>query len=261
MAKKNHSDKEVAKIVANMSGIKDIFFERLINDPGVCEEFLQTILKMPKLKIKPETLIPQKDIKFIANRSVRVDAYVEDIKDKGFNVEVQRADNCNHRKRARYNASALTVYRTYPSDEFDNVQDLYIIYLTENDFLHKGKTIYHAEMIIKETGEVLNDGLHEIFINTECDDGSKIARLMKLFKQTEVDDSEFPNYTRRFNEVKNNPEEEKAMCKEIEAYAEKKARAVAEQKEAEKKAALKAKDAEIEQLKKQLDEARALKTN
>ena len=84
---------------------------------------------------------------------------------------------------------------------------------------------------------------------------------MKLFKQTEVDDSEFPNYTRRFNEVKNNPEEEKAMCKEIEAYAEKKARAVAEQKEAEKKAALKAKDAEIEQLKKQLDEARALKTN
>ena len=51
------------------------------------------------------------------------------------------------------------------------------------------------------------------------------------------------------------------MCKEVEAYAEKKARAVAEQKEAEKKAALKAKDAEIEQLKKQLDEARALKTN
>lgn len=217
------TDKDVAELVANMRGISDVFFERLINDPGVCEEFLQTVLEMPKLRIKPETLVPQKDIKFIANRSVRVDAYVEDIEDSGFNVEVQRSDNCNHLKRARYNASAITVYRAQPGDEFDDVQELYVVYLTENDFIGEGRTIYHTEMTVKETGKALNDGLHEVFVNTEYNDGSKIARLMALFKQTEVNDAEFPNFTRHFNEVKNNPEEGRAMCREVEAYAEKRA--------------------------------------
>ena len=75
-----------------------------------------------------------------------------------------------HLKRARYNASAITVYRAQPGDEFDDVQELYVVYLTENDFIGEGRTIYHAEMTVKETGKALNDGLHEVFVNTEYND-------------------------------------------------------------------------------------------
>ena len=103
------------------------------------------------------------------------------------------------------------------------MQEVYVIYLTEDDFLKEGKTTYHAEMVIRETGKALEDGLHEVFVNTRSDDGSKIARLMSLFEKTEVNDPEFPNFTRRFNEVKNDREEVEAMCREIEAYAEKRA--------------------------------------
>ena len=217
------TDEEVAELVAGLKGISDVFFERLINDPGVCEEFLQTVLEKPRLRIKPETLVPQKSIKFIANRSVRVDAYMEDEADRSFNIEVQRANDCDHIRRARYNASAITVYKSEPGDEFKDVQEVYVIYLTEDDFLKEGKTTYHAEMVIRETGKALEDGLHEVFVNTRSDDGSKIARLMSLFEKTEVNDPEFPNFTRRFNEVKNDREEVEAMCREIEAYAEKRA--------------------------------------
>ncbi|MBQ9361709.1 MAG: PD-(D/E)XK nuclease family transposase [Lachnospiraceae bacterium] len=217
------TDEEVAELVAGLKGISDVFFERLINDPGVCEEFLQTVLEMPRLRIKPETLVPQKSIKFIANRSVRVDAYIEDETDRSFNIEVQRANDCDHIRRARYNASAITIYKSEPGDEFKDVQEVYVIYLTEDDFLKEGRTIYHAEMVIRETGKALEDGLHEVFVNTQSDDGSKIARLMALFEKTEVDDPEFPNFTRRFNEVKNDREEGEAMCREVEAYAEKRA--------------------------------------
>ena len=217
------TDEEVAELVAGLKGISDVFFERLINDPGVCEEFLQTVLEMPRLRIKPETLVPQKSIKFIANRSVRVDAYIEDEADRSFNIEVQRANDCDHIRRARYNASAITVYKSEPGDEFKDVQEVYVVYLTEDDFLKERRTIYHAEMVIRETGTALDDGLHEIFVNTQSDDGSKIARLMSLFEKTEVNDPEFPNFTRRFNEVKNDREEGEAMCREVEAYAEKRA--------------------------------------
>ena len=173
MKKERRSLEEQKKIVAKFRGIDDVFFELLIDDPGVCEEFLQTVLEKPGLHIKPETLKPQKDIKYLVNRSIRVDAYVEGKEDIVFNIEVQRSDACNHVKRARYNASAITVKRSEPGDDFEHVQELYIIYLTEHDFLEGGKTIYHATMTVQETGEVLEDGLHEVYVNTACNDGSK----------------------------------------------------------------------------------------
>ena len=99
------------------------------------------------------------------------------------------------------------------------MQELYIIYLTENDFLKGNKTIYHAAMTVKETGEVLEDGLHEVYVNTSCNDGSKVARLMAHFKETEVSDPEFPELSRKMNALKNDPKEVEKVCKIVQDYA------------------------------------------
>jgi hypothetical protein len=86
-----------------------------------------------------------------------------------------------------------------------------------------GKTVYHAQTMIMETGEPVRDGFQAVYINTAVDDGSKIARLMKHFKEPDFDDAEFPNSSRRMKELKHNPKEVERMCKSVEAYAEKKA--------------------------------------
>jgi len=229
MKKERRSLEEKKQIVAKFRGIDDVFFELLIDDPGVCEEFLQTVLEKPGLRIKPETLEPQKDIKYLVNRSIRVDAYVEGKEDIIFNIEVQRSDVCNHIKRVRYNASAITVKRSEPGDDFNDVQELYIIYLTENDFLKGNKTIYHAAMTIKETGKILEDGLHEVYVNTSYNDGSKVARLMAHFKETEVSDPEFPELSRKMNSLKNDPKEVEKVCKIVEDYGTKRERRFAYQ--------------------------------
>ena len=229
MKKKRRSIEEKKQIVANFRGIDDVFFGLLIEDPEVCEEFLKTVLEMPNLCIKPETLEPQKDIKYLVNRSIRVDAYVEGREDIVFNIEVQRSDACNHIKRVRYNASAITVKRSEPGDNFEDVQELYIIYLTENDFLKGDKTIYHAAMTVKETGEVLEDGLHEVYVNASYNDGSKIARLMSHFKETEVSDPEFPEFSRKMHSLKNDPKEVRRVCKIVEDYGTKRERRFAYQ--------------------------------
>ena len=93
-----------------------------------------------------------------------------------------------------------------------------MVYLTENDFLKGNRTIYHAAMTVRETGEVLEDGLHEIYVNTAYNDGSKIARLMTHFKETEVNDPEFPEYSRRMYSLKNDPKEVRKVCKLLEDY-------------------------------------------
>ena len=227
--KARKSDEETLDLVTSFKGINDVFFEALVEDPDMCEELLQVLLDNPRLRIKPETLKPQYDVKFIANRSIRVDAYVEGSEDVVFNIEVQRSDQCAHLRRVRYNGSAITVKRSEPGDDFKDVQELYIVYITENDFLKGGKTTYHAVTRAEETGQILDDGLHVVYVNTEVDDGSKIARLMKLFKESgmRLDVAEFPQFSRRFTQLKNDPEEVSKLCSKVQAYAEKYAKNVA----------------------------------
>lgn len=217
------TEAEQLEIVAKLRPIDDVFFEKLMEDPDACEEILQVIMENPKLRIKRETLSGQKSIKHLINRSIRVDAYVEGHEEEVFNIEVQKQDNDNHVKRVRYNASAITVNRSEPGDRFEHVQELYVIYISRFDVLKNGLTISHAEMTCAETGKPVNDGLHEIYVNTNVKSDSKVSRLMEWFTETDMEDPEFPKMSSRVQEIKHNPKEVEIMCELIEEYAAKRA--------------------------------------
>ncbi|MCR4745829.1 MAG: hypothetical protein K5894_11475, partial [Lachnospiraceae bacterium] len=51
------------------------------------------------------------------------------------NIEVQRADNDDHLRRVRFNASSITVKDSNTGEKFENVKDVYVVYISENDFL------------------------------------------------------------------------------------------------------------------------------
>ncbi len=170
-----------------------VFFEVMMEDPDACEELLQVVLENPLLRIKKETVSGQKSIRIIGKRSIRVDAYAEGNEHTVFNIEIQRADNENHVKRVRYNASVITVNRSEPGDLFEQVQELFVIYIADFDVLRNGRTISHAEMTCAETGVTLNDGLHEIFVTTIGKDNNKIARLMREYKNPDMNNPEFRN--------------------------------------------------------------------
>lgn len=218
---------EQLKLISKLRLIDDVFFEKLMEDPEACEELLQVIMDNPKLRIKKDTVTGQKSIRIVGKRSIRVDAYTEGQEDVIFNIEVQKADNDNHVKRVRYNASVITVDRSEPGDRFEHVQELYVVYISKFDVLGNNLTISHCEMTCKETGKPVNDGLHEIYVNTVVKDNSKVSRLMNLFLQTEPNDPEFPNISNRAKKIKHDPEEVSAMCELIETYAEQRAKEAA----------------------------------
>ena len=233
-SKKNRkTDEEVIQIIRNLRLIDDVLFEKFMEDAAACEELLQVILENTRLKVKPETLVAQKSLRNLAKRSVRLDAYIEGVEDKVYNIEIQRSDNCNHVKRVRYNASTITINKSEPGDEFEDVQDVIVIYISEFDMFGAGKTVYHVENVIRETGNPVNDGLMSVYVNTEVADDSLISELMQCFLKTDFKDDKFPNISRRMKELKHGEEDEK-MCKSVEEYAERKA------KEAAKEAAQKA---------------------
>ena len=134
------------------------------------------------------------------------------------NIEVQRSNNDNHLRRARFNASMITITDSNPGETFNEVLELYIVYISEFDFLKRGKTIYHVEKILRETGETVDDGLHEIFVNTVIDDGTVISDLMSCFLKKEVKNPKFPKLSAEVTRLKETEGGAQTVCEVMEKY-------------------------------------------
>lgn len=220
-------DEKVKKKVEKLRPIDDIFFEKLMEDMAVCEEALRVILEDEKLKVV--SIVPQKSIRNLQGRSVRLDALCILGDGSAANVEVQKADDDDHPRRVRYHASCITANVTDTGTRFKEVPNLYMVYITRFDLFGKGRTVYHVEPTIQETGDAIDNGLHEIYVNTAIKDESIISELMDCFEQTVVTNQKFPNLAKRVDFFKSDKEGERVMCGIIEEYA----REVAEKSKAE----------------------------
>ena len=207
---------EIMQNVQRLRPIDDVCFELLAEDKGVCEEILRTILDDDGLVV--EDVIVQKSERNIYGRSVRLDALCTLSSGVKCNIEVQRFDNDDHVKRARYNESVITARTTEPGERFENIPTLIVVYISAFDFLGKGKTLYHIDKVIRETGDVVDDGVSEVFVNAQVNDGTKVSDLMRCMLQERVNDPKFPRMSNRMSEIKDTERGRQSMCKILEEY-------------------------------------------
>lgn len=207
---------EKDKKVKELRAIDDVFFEVLANNKPFCEEILTTIMEDPGIKV--QDVVVQSSERNLYGRSVRLDALCSLGTGEKVNIEVQRSNDDNHIRRTRYNASVITGKNTPTGCKFEDVQDLIIVYISEFDIFRKGKTMYHVENYICETGDIVDDGLHRIFVNTEVDDGSKVAELMSCFTKKMVNNPHFPVFTKRMHELKETEKGMSAVCEVMKKY-------------------------------------------
>ena len=80
------------------------------------------------------------------------------------------------------------------------------------------KTIYHVDKVLRETGKVIDDGLHEIYVNTVIDDGSDISDLMACFMKKEVKNSKFPALSAEVSRLKETEGGAQSVCAVMERY-------------------------------------------
>jgi len=196
--------------------IDDVFFEVFAEDKAACEEILRTILEDDGLTVID--VVVQSSERNLYGRSVRLDALCTLGNGEKANIEVQRADNDDHFRRVRLNAASITVKDSEPGERFDEILDLYMVYISEYDFIRGGKTAYHVEKVIRETGETVDDGVHEVYVNTKVKDGTKISDLMDCFTVKELDNPAFPATTRKFRELKTTEGGASAVCEIMEKY-------------------------------------------
>lgn len=203
-----------AKIVGdyykkNLTLFTDLIFREVATNKNFVTELLRVFLNDEKLEIIE--LTPQRDISIFNQRRVTLDVYCKLSSGKVVNVEVENdtyGERHDHQRRVRYYGSMIDVKNLSPSQDFSELPDLYMIYLTLRDFIGLGRTVYHVERQIAETQSYLNNGYHEIYINAEVDDKSSIAEVMKVLSTTDYVNNNFKTITRM--------KEEKIMPVEVE---------------------------------------------
>ena len=134
---------------------------------------MQVILNRNDLKVISVT--SQYAIKNLQGRSVRLDILAVD------NIEIQRNNKGAGVKRARYNSSLIDANVTEPGDQYQELNETYVIFITENDVLEENLPIYHVDRIIRETGKMFNDESHIIYVNSQIKDETALGKLMHDF--------------------------------------------------------------------------------
>ena len=213
------------KLVASLNIIDDVFFQKMAEDIGFCEELLSTILEQ---KVIVKKVVQQNSIKNLQGRSVILDALCELEDGRICNIEVQKANDDNHEKRVRYNAACITANIMEPGEKFEKIPDVIGIFISKFDMFKKGKTIYHVDRIIREKGECTDNGFKEIYVNTKIDDGSDIAELMWIFKEDKAYNFEkFPKTSARKHHFKEPEGGSVEMCELVDNFVKEEAKLLA----------------------------------
>ena len=187
------SDRSIQKFkeyVQKLNPIDDIIFRKMAENREFCEEILRTFLQDYHLKVLNNK--SQYAITSIERRSVILDAYCELRDGRRVNIEVQNADNVNHQKRVRYYSSVLTTSLMKKGESFDNVPEVCMIYICNFDIFKENKSSYLIKRVIAGSNREVDNGLKEIYISANINDGTILSELMGVFTKDDCYSDNFP---------------------------------------------------------------------
>ena len=114
-------------------------------------------------------------------KGIRLDAYVNDGKGTAYDIEMQAVTSKYLPRRTRYYQSMIDLQLVDKGQDYDTLNDSYIIFICLSDLFGKGRYRYSFENICKEDTEVmLNDGAKKIFLNADGKKGD-ISEELKAF--------------------------------------------------------------------------------
>lgn len=195
--------------------LDDDFLTKCFEGETDCIELvLRIVLDRPDLIVVD--VRTQVFVENLLNRSVRLDILATDSAGRKINVEIQRADKGAGRKRARYNSSMMDANLLKKGEDFDELPETWVVFITENDVMGKGQPLYRIERCILGTGEKFEDGSHILYVNGAYRDETPIGRLMHDFSCTNPSDMYYGVLADRVKFFKESKEGITIMCKVME---------------------------------------------
>ena len=176
---------------------------------------LRIILNKPDIRVK--SVKTQRRMKNLLGRDICLDIDADDDAGKEYNVEVQRADKGADRKRARYHSSILDAHLLQSGDDFSDLPETFVIFITENDMIGDGLPLYTVDRQITNTGKPFDDCEHIIYVNgADKDASTALGKLMHDFFCTDPDDMHYKELADKVRYFKEDEKGVAAMCKVME---------------------------------------------
>ena len=190
--------------------LSDTFMSVALRDQAAAQEVIRIFTGIPDLKIV--SLSTQVRLPRMVSHDAILDVVAEDSSGKIYNIEVQRADNLDHAKRVRYYGAMLDTACLEKGAGYEELPEVYVIYLSERDLWKAGKTVYTVEKKLSGTEIPYSDGMHIIFANAEANDGTEIARTMQYFKVSDPMDQSHGALSKRVHYLKCEEGGRQEMC-------------------------------------------------
>ena len=213
---------EIREIVADFRLMDDDFMSIVFNDDTELVGFVLSII-LGRDDLKVVSAKTQVEYKSVTGRSIRLDVKAIDENNKVYNIEVQRSDKGAGFKRARFYSSMIDSRMLEKSQDFDEIADTYVIFITERDKFGRGLPIYHIERTVRELGnEPFGDGAHIIYVNGEYRNADDpIGKLMHDFHCRKGGDMFYPPIAERVDYFKVTEGGNVQMCRSVEALMKK----------------------------------------
>ena len=216
----SNKTQELLEILRNFRLLDDTFFSQCFDGSYECTELiLRIILDMPDLKVLRTNT--QRSVKNLMLHEARLDAYAEDSRGNAYDIEVQRSDTGAERRRARFYSSMLDSKMLRKGEKYRSIPDSFVIFITENDVMRRGNSVYRIERCIMDTGEEFRDGSHIVYVNGSYRDSSPIGRLMHDFSCTRPEEMHYKVLADRVRYYKESKEGVDKMCRAVENLVEK----------------------------------------
>ena len=183
-----------------MNLISDLFSRVVFSDRDACQDLVRIILGEG---FTVTGVTPQYDISNLQFRSVVLDIVAETENKEPIHVEFQIENNDDHLRRVRYCNGSMDTHILKKGQKFQELPDIYHIFITMSDFIGGGQTIYEVFRSVREPDGQLTsqysvgNGVHEIYINLEIPlgDDSELDHLLRYIKETTTknEDARFPH--------------------------------------------------------------------
>lgn len=179
-----------------------------------CTEYvLQVIIGKKDLKVLDQVL--QKDYKNLQGRSAILDCVVRDGDGRQFDVEIQQDTEGASPKCARYHSGLMDMNTLNAGQDFDELPETHVIFITRDDVPGYNLPIYHIGRKIEEVGTAFKDEAYIIYVNSSHQDDTELGQLMKDFHCKNAKDIQSEVLAKRVYELKETQEGVDSMCREM----------------------------------------------
>ena len=201
-------------IIKNFTLMSDIFMRNVFKKRECLEYVLQVIMEKQDLRVIDQII--QKDYKNLQGRSAIMDCVARDSEGKQFDVEIQQDNEGASPKRARYHSGLMDMNTLNPGQDFDELPESYVIFITRDDILGYDFPIYHIDRHIKEADDSFQDEAHIIYVNSRKQEDTELGRLMHDLHCKNADEMHSPVLAKRVHELKDTQKGVELMCHEME---------------------------------------------